>query len=324
MNELQSQRAGSTSDKKNVLEMLERLEHENEIDEDLEEIDSDDNESLGDSDLAKRLDEVDLNDADAVWERLTDAEKEEFKSIVYNNEVDKIIQPVEPWWNQKLQNSPVVDIEENKKELEHIKESCPQIYKSIKEFSKISPRPPAKCIVYNMASVLGTYTYIYRFYNGEHSSYVLEAVNNFISICDNLKANVNYESISAAIDSIIHNCHNQNLFADLNSKNVMLDDLKDIFCGPCENSNYYLQAAFSDAIELFESAKLKFKQEIKSKKSSKDPRKFSSEFPENLENIENFKELTNQNHYNNCLRKLEFYLSFVKHSYNSREWPLEI
>jgi hypothetical protein len=301
--------------------MLERIEQQNNEDENFEDIDSDD-ESMEDSDLAQRLEEVDLNDADAVWERLTDAEKEEFKSIVYNNEVDKIIQPVEAWWTQKLINLPVVDVEENEKELKKIQENCPKISENIQQFSKISPKPPAKCVVYNIASVVGVYTYIFRFYNGDHANYTLEAVNNFISICDNIKANVNYEEINAVIDAIVLNCHNQNLFADLSTKSLMRDDLKEIFEGPCEGSNYFLLAALSDIIELFESAKLKFKQETK-RKSSKNPKKFSSEFPEDHENFENFKELKNQNHFNNCLRKLEFYLSFIKHCYNAREWPVE-
>lgn len=305
------------------MEMLERIEQQdNEFnDENFEEIDSDD-ESIEDSDLAQRLGEVDLNDADAVWERLTDAEKEEFKSIVYNNEVEKIIQPIDPWWCQKIIQLPVIDVEKSEKQLKTIQESCPPISDSLKEFSKISPKNPAKCVIYNISSVLGVYTYIFRFYNGDHANYTLEALNNFISICDNLKANVNYEGINAVIDSIVLNCHNQNLFADLSTKKLMKEDLVDIFDGPCENSNHYLLAALSDVIGLFELAKFKFKQEKKIK-ASKNFKKFSSEFPENFENFENFHELKNQNHFNNCLRKLEFYLSFIKHCYNAQDYPVE-
>lgn len=305
--------------------MLTRIEQQdNELNEeaDFEEIDSDD-ESVEDSDLAQRLNEVDLNNADEVWDRLSFVEKEEFTSMVANNEVYKIIPPVESWWSQKLLSLPVIDVEANQKKLNKIYESCPKISNSIQDFSKISPKLPAKCVIYNIASVIATYTYIFRYYNGDHTNYILEATNNFIIICDNLKANVNYENINAVIDSIMLNCHNQNLYACLETKILMTEDVKEIFEGPCEYSNYFLLSALSDITELFMSAKLNFKTKSKNKKSSREYKKFSSEFPEHLQQFDQFKELQNLNHFNNCLRKLEFYLSFIKNFYNCREWPVE-
>lgn len=321
MNELQNEKgATSNSDKNKILEMLKRLEDEDNNDEAelIDEMDSDD-ESIEEGDLAVRLEEVDLNDADAVWERLTANEKEEFKSIIYNNEIEKIVQQIEPFWSgQNLENLPVIDIEENQKLLEKIKESCPKVLINIKDFSKISTKPPAKCIIFNIANVIGTYTYIYRFYNGDHNEYTLEAVDNFIKICDNIKANVNYENLTSVVDSIILNCQNQSLFADSTSKSLMMKDLQEIFDGPCESSNFFLLSALSDVINLFEAAKLMIKRERKEKKSGK----FSSQFPD-IENVQNYKELENQTHFNNCLRKLEFYISFLNYSYNSRDWKIE-
>lgn len=107
--------------------------------------------------MADRLDGVDLNNADAVWDKLTPAEKEEFKSIVYNGEIEKIVQPVEPWWKQRLEDKPVVDIEEQKIKLAKMMELCPPILQNIKDFSKISTKKPADCIVYNISNILGTY-----------------------------------------------------------------------------------------------------------------------------------------------------------------------
>lgn len=135
------------------MEMLQRIENNEEEDE-YQDVDSDDS---SESDLGDRLDGIDLNNADAVWEKLTKDEKEEFKSIVYNGEIEKIVEPVNSWWKQKLEHKPVVDIEENEKELKGIIEKCPKILDDIKDFNKISTKKPALCITYNIANIIGTY-----------------------------------------------------------------------------------------------------------------------------------------------------------------------
>lgn len=133
--------------------MLQRIENEDE-EENWQDIDSDDS---FEGDLGDRLDGIDLNNADAVWEKLTKDEKEEFKSIVYNGEIEKIVEPVDLWWKQRLDDKPVVDIEENEKKLKIIIEKCPKVLDDIKDFSKISTKKPAQCITYNIANIIGTY-----------------------------------------------------------------------------------------------------------------------------------------------------------------------
>jgi hypothetical protein len=158
MSELESQQC-DTGDKRNVLEMLERIGKEEEEDGDeedgeFEEIDSDDEED--DTDLAERLGEVDLNNADAVWERLTDAEKEEFKTIVHNGDVEKIVASIEPFWKQKIEQL-VIEVAEGERRIKEIRENCPAVIDNIKSFKEISSKPPAKCVVYNVANVIVTY-----------------------------------------------------------------------------------------------------------------------------------------------------------------------
>lgn len=160
INELQSQQ-GSNDDKKHVLEMLQRTAAEEEDDdveteENWQDLDSDDDDG-GEHDLAERLAEVDLNNADAVWELLTDAEQQEFKSIVHKGDIENIVKTVEPFWKQRLENKPVTDIQENEEKMKEIIMTCPTVLSNIKDFKNLSTKPPAKCIIYNIANVLGTY-----------------------------------------------------------------------------------------------------------------------------------------------------------------------
>lgn len=318
LNKLQSQQC-SSDDKLKVLEMLQRVE-QTEIDDEQEILDSDDDED--ETDLAERLAGADLNNADEIWNRLTDAEREEFKTIVHNGEIDKIVTPIEAFWKQKITER-VIEVEESEKRIKEIRDNCPVIMANIKNFHQITTKPPAKCVIYNLANVIATYSFIYRLYNGDHHNYELEATDIFLSICDNLKANVNFENASAAIDSIVFNSHNVNLHTDAETKAILSEDLQDIFDGPDdEHSKMYLLASLSDIINLFEAAKTTWKRN-KTKKTRSESTSFSALFPSYDERSENFKELHNQTHLLGCQKKLEFYLSFCQYCYNKADWCLE-
>lgn len=327
INELQQQESAS-DDKKKVLEMLQRVEDsENIADEDEDEygdLDSDDDASE-EGDLAERLAEVDLNNAEAIWERLTDEEKQEFKSIVYNGEIEKIVKPVEPWWKLKLEAQLVRDVQQDEVKVKEILKKCPKPQADIKDFAKISTKSPATCIIYNISNVIGAYTYMFRYYNGDLMSYELEAADNLISVCDNLKANANFESIISIADSIMMNCLNTNLFSDLNTKEVIQEDLKDVLDGPGNDKeiNSFIVSALSDIVRLFKCAKSKYRQEVpkESPGTGGSNKKFSSEFLSGDGRTE-FKQLENQTHLIGCIRKIEFYLSFVKFRFNRTEWPV--
>lgn len=169
------------------------------------------------------------------------------------------------------------------------------------------------------------FSYIFHLYNGDHGNYELEATNNFISVCENLKSNANFENIPNAVDTIIMNCHNFNLYADLNTKALIIEDIRDIFDGPDKESSIYLLSAMSDVINLFELTKLKYGENKIRKKAEKNQSKsFSTQFPScQNDNINSFSELKNQTHFVGCLKKLEFYLSFLKHCYSRSQWNVE-
>lgn len=325
INELQQQEAAK-DDKKKILEMLQRLEEpaDEPEDDEWEDLDSDDDvrETV---DLADRLSEVDLNNADAVWERLTDEEKQEFKSIIYNGEIEKIVKNVESWWKLKLEVKMVNDIQANETKVKEIIKKCPKVHGNIKDFRSFSSKTPAPCIIYNIANVIGAYAYIFRYYNGDHQSYEEEATENLISISDNLRVNANFECVSSVADSIMLNCHNFNLFSDLNTKAKILEDVKEILSGPGDEEHFcsFILSALSDTLKLFRAAKLKQKGLKDSPITSTEgtSKNFSAEFVSGDDKTD-FKQLQNQSHFAGCIRKLEFFMSFVKFRYSRNEWTI--
>jgi hypothetical protein len=58
--------------------------------------DSDDDDSI--PDLHERLRDVNLDDADSVWEKLTPAERQKFEEMLQSGDVSQLAVPWEPWW----------------------------------------------------------------------------------------------------------------------------------------------------------------------------------------------------------------------------------
>ena len=56
-------------------------------------LDSDD-----DEELSERMADVDLDDADAIWRRLTPGERKEFGRLVDTGDISKMVPEFKPWW----------------------------------------------------------------------------------------------------------------------------------------------------------------------------------------------------------------------------------
>lgn len=116
-----------------ILQDLDESELENDGD---SEIDSDDNEYV---DLKDRIDGLDLNDADKIWNVLTEDERNEFAALVNKGDVDKIIEHWEPWWlfthKPKLIES--VDVKSSKTLQEEALAKCPPL-KSVPRLSELT------------------------------------------------------------------------------------------------------------------------------------------------------------------------------------------
>lgn len=130
METIQSESTGEESQAQ-MMKILERF-NEEFTHEDL--IDSDDEDDG--LDLTERLENIDLNNAKAIWGSLNQDEQQEFEALVASNNVEQIIPKWEAWWEYKVKTKLVVDLER------HIpynyQLNCPLIMENIPEFSKIS------------------------------------------------------------------------------------------------------------------------------------------------------------------------------------------
>lgn len=117
------------------MEILKRTHESNGIFSEADEvgdIDSDDDENY--ADIAERLAGVNLDNADEVWQNLTDDERQEFVAFLKSEDVTKLIPKWEPWWD--YHNSQKV---KEVGECEKYREKCPKIKEDIiKDFNSMS------------------------------------------------------------------------------------------------------------------------------------------------------------------------------------------
>uniref|UniRef100_A0A182PRR5 HIT-type domain-containing protein n=1 Tax=Anopheles epiroticus TaxID=199890 RepID=A0A182PRR5_9DIPT len=156
---LQKAEADASKSTKSMLEILQRIEQTDALrDEESSrgaasdpeyvngELDSDD-EALEDE-LASRLDGIDLDNAAAVWDRLTTTEKEEFQRFVENGDIVKMLPEPNTWWAHDYKVSLVQPAKKQSEQETKMLEACPKLVKNIPKLSDILPNVPSPAGMY--------------------------------------------------------------------------------------------------------------------------------------------------------------------------------
>lgn len=201
-------------------------------------------------DLAERLANVDLDDANAVWAKMSSVERTEFENLVFGGDASQVLPVTEPWWTYK-QTIPL--IEELTPNAPPVTSSqSPPVYSKIVDFDKISGKPPANCVPHNLTNVLAAYAITFRYFNGDHHSSAQEATNYLVSVCANLKKNANFDDDELAIHSVAHDCQDEGIDIETGQLEALRQDVDNIVVGPLRKhpSNAYMLAALSDIHKL--------------------------------------------------------------------------
>lgn len=341
-----SKTPGSSDDVKEMYEILKRIEcnepmdseSDQEIDSDLsdeeldEELDSDDDDdSPAYNELSKRLEGIDLNDADAIWSKLTESERHEFSKIVQSEDVTSILPKFNAWWGMQAQRKLVTELNEDEKcESEEESVKHPTIIESIVDFARISTRAPAPCVRHNLMNVLASYTSMVRFFYGEHETSQHEAVSYLIAVCSNFRTNANFDDSDLAIESVRQDALNEGHPMDEFDVRQMHKDVDHLMEGPIQGkqTSAFVLAALSDLHRLLSKLLSVIKAERKStqlkptvsskqtdqkqetsasitKECDKFSKRFSTQNVNSCHNLEKTK-LTE------IIRKIEYYLAYVK------------
>ncbi|KAL3271071.1 hypothetical protein HHI36_021570 [Cryptolaemus montrouzieri] len=258
------------SSKTRMLEILKKVHESNPLiddtfeDEESEALDSDDQEFV---DIADRLANVDLDDAEKVWEKLTEDEKKEFVAFLQSEDVTKLIPSWNPWWSF-YDDSKVQELNQEKS----YKYNCPSI-EGIHKFSGICKKEPVQSVKYNLVNILAGYAFTTRYFNGEYLDFPKEAASCIGAVALSLKCHQNFEDFETAVKSVEQECINSDwIVTDAENISNMKKDLENILKGPIRmDEKYYVLCALSDLHNLFKMALNK--KEVKSGNS------FAKNFP---------------------------------------------
>lgn len=258
-------------------------------------------------DLAERLANVDLDDSNAVWAKMTAAERTEFENLVFGNDASQVLPVAEPWWTHK-QSKPL--IEEVKPNTPLTSSQSPTVYTKIVDFAKISKKPPADCVPHNLTNVLAAYAITYRYFNGDHLSSAQEATNYLISVCANLNKNANFDDDELAIHSVAHDWQDESNAIEKGQLETVMQDVDNIVMGPIRNhpSNAYVLGALSDIRKLL-STTAKSMRIVPKSHDEKVIGEFSKRF---VDHQKSGVECVTRSVVSASLRKIEYYLAFVK------------
>ncbi|XP_044739856.1 zinc finger HIT domain-containing protein 2 [Chrysoperla carnea] len=297
----------STTDeesKQKMYEILTRFQNEqdtnllnNDIEMNSDEMDSDDEDCM---DLSERLENVDLNNPDAVWEKLNNDERQQFEALVNSGQIAQFIPNWTPWWCLKTITAPIQDLDQPE-DFSYV-EHCPKI-KEVPDFNVISNTPPSECVQFNIVNVLASFVYTMKTYNGEHYDYINESVYLLIFLSNNLKNGKNYEDPNTAMnDIIVEASHCFLIVFDEREFDDMKVNCKTLIKGPSINDQtFYIQAALSEIHKMLVTLKRKINHRLKLAKEGK--RSIEPDDPE----IEIPKEKLNLH-----IKKIEYYMSYIK------------
>ncbi|XP_060533287.1 zinc finger HIT domain-containing protein 2 isoform X2 [Cylas formicarius] len=265
--------------------------------EDLEEdLDSDDDQYV---DIAERLAGIDLDDAETVWDRLTEDEKQDFVAFLKTENVSKLIPSWEPWWLY-CDSSKVTEVNA----VEDFKNKCPGIA-DIKAFSSITSATPAETVKHNLTNVLCAYVFTARYFNGEHFDFPKEASTCVTTVSLTLKNGQNFHDFETAVKSVEQECIGcEWIMTDSENLDLMREDLKKILAGPNSmEKKFYILCALSDLQNLFQNA-LRPRPDENGRTSG-----FNRQFPNNhFPNVQ----LESKNKLKNHLKKVDYFLSYSK------------
>lgn len=262
--------------------------------------DDDDDGEEEDDELSTRLAGVKLDDADAVWQRLTASERAEFEKLLKTGGITELLPDFTPWWivlpklvQEVHTDNEVSDSKEGNLEGASPAQSqnIPALMKNVPQFKDICRKTASPCLPFNAVNIIGSYVYVVRCFNGEHLDWPSQAAYSAWNLSGTLSNNQNFSNMLDAITSIAVNM-TQKENASEEEISTMKSDAKCIL-----SSHSHMQAALSDLHSLFHAAL------HQRPSTAKGP--FSQRFPDGADN------LLPRDKIRLTVKKIEFYLSWT-------------
>jgi len=294
--------------KQSMMDILQRMNNEDENENDCDSDDSDDEEDP--VDLVERLQGIDLDNADEVWDKLSKDEKKQFDELIKSGDLASILPEFIPWWKVKVEVPKIRDLSDP--EDKSYMEGCPELMSNIPDFNLICQKP-SSYLKFGLLNIIYGYAYAVKYFSGDFKDEYSEFVEIVQLLAKNLSGQ-NFELADTAVEAAASEVNNHQFLAiSLQFSREVKKDVVEIVKGPTGNDDYYLLAALSDLKRQFELTVKYLKKG--SKDSCQDVKNSdSANLPIWLRSAQRKPDL-NLSVVKKHLKKVEFYLSWTKQFY---------
>merc|ERR1719167_87002 len=275
-------------------------------DEENESADSDDSED--EEDLEVRLQNIDLDNAEDIWDKLTKSERQQFDELVKSGDLASVLPEYNPWWCYKSVVPKIKDLDEPEDD-DSFKKNCPLVFEGVADFDNIC-KNPSPYLRYGLLNLLYSYAYAVKYFSGDYKEEFCQFVEIVQLLAKNLHGH-NYDLADTALESAASEVNNHEyLTISLEFSREVKKDVWKIVGGPSGCDNFYVLSALSDLRSQFEKTAKHFK---KDKEKNLDGNvKDSSRLPLWLRSTPR-KPQINLTEVKKHLKKIEFYLSWCSH-----------
>lgn len=237
---LNGMRIDDEEDKKKVIDMLKKVDENNDLN--------------PASSQAIEIDDLELNN---IWNKLDEVDKKEFLDAVKNDSLGVFLKPWTPWWKNEHSNR-IIDEKDNKRN------DIPKIWKP----SHFNVKKTKNNFICDILNILFTYVYVIHRHNGDVFDLLFDSAEEILSLSSTLTGN-NFKDISTAIVEVIYNINtrpDKNLYISDEYTISILEELCHIIEGGIFlNSNEFILAALSECRAIFKCCNKLIKSEPKNK-----------------------------------------------------------
>ena len=211
--------------------------------------DSDDSDS--DEELAERLRGVDLDDSEAVWARLTPAERDEFRRQAAAGDI--AAEPWRPWWTLRAERPKVAEL--GAEVTAEFVRAAPPLLDHVSPLAELTRRPASPLIVHSIINVLYTYAQLRLRWDGEWSGAALPVASALRRLSGCLARGEVMQTARDAVDAVDFCLCDGGAEADLALRRQSRQAVQQLLAGPCaSDATWYVLAALSDLWRLLEAA----------------------------------------------------------------------
>lgn len=240
---------GSHEEKRRAMEMLVRMQEEEENRDYLD----DQNENHV-ATLEERVAGLNIDkDLEVIWQRLTSSEQQQFSQLIQSGHVGHLFSLYSAWW--ETFTSVVDTVEKPPSQKPSVLKGLPPLSTLMKDV-KVSPS-----ICYNLLNVLYAYVYVVRLYNGDHMELAVQASQVVLDISGTLSSNASFCTVHDGLHVAITTVQQRkDLLMSYESSVSVMRDVAYILCHPKTHICQVLEA-LSDLYQLLSMAKAATKAE---------------------------------------------------------------